>query len=183
MLLPTGEALRVTTWLHHHEASRNAFEWNRFFFIFFKIYIYIFKGTTWYFPAAFGLKISSRSWDILKFVYVYCVPFTFISSPTVFNAVIFIYLFIYYHGNACGCRNHTHWPTSPRRGVALPGSSGLRCPHVAVCPSLLLIYFVRGMVQFPLRRNWISRLRLALTLVGLPCTVGRQVTGVNATQL
>ncbi|XP_075879885.1 ADP-ribose pyrophosphatase, mitochondrial isoform X2 [Nelusetta ayraudi] len=39
------------------------------------------------------------------------------------------------------------------------------------------------MVQFPLRRNWISRLRLALTLFGLPCTVGSQVTGVNATQL
>lgn len=60
------------------------------------------------------------------------------------------------------------------------------CLPKAALPALgccAIDLFSWGMVHFPLRRDWISRLRLALTLFGLPCTVctsgGRYVTDKN----
>uniref|UniRef100_A0A3Q1GM62 ADP-ribose pyrophosphatase, mitochondrial n=1 Tax=Acanthochromis polyacanthus TaxID=80966 RepID=A0A3Q1GM62_9TELE len=55
---------------------------------------------------------------------------------------------------------------SPRQACALPGYCAL---YVGVVG--LLIYLSQGMVHLLLRRNWIGRIRLALTLVGLPFTV------------
>lgn len=72
-----------------------------------------------------------------------------------------------------GLRHHAGRRTSWLPKAALP---------VRGCGAIDL--FTWGMVHFPLRRDWISRLRLALTLFGLPCAVctfgGRYVTDKNA---
>lgn len=66
-------------------------------------------------------------------------------------------------------------------------TSWLLSAALHVVGHVLMIYFSLGMLHFPLRRNWIGRLRLALIVFGLPYTVcthgGRYVMDNNVIEI